>query len=73
MGSMIEPCASWGRRARAYRGVRQGAAPLRPDELVHHHECISGTGAPPGAEGGARRRITLGGVQRFVCATNQGG
>ena len=30
MGSMIEPRASWVRSARAYRGVRQGAAPLRP-------------------------------------------
>jgi len=65
MGSMIEPRASWVRRARAYRGVRQGAAPLRPSALVHHHECIGGTGVPPGADGGARCIITLGGVQRF--------
>jgi len=51
---------------RAHTGACvRGAAALRPDALVHHHECIGGTGAPPGADGGARCLIALGGVQRF--------
>jgi hypothetical protein len=55
------------------RACGRGAAPLRPSALVHHHACLGGTGVQTGAAGGARRLITLGGGQRFVCATNHGG
>ena len=56
----------------AYQMMAVPATQTVPMALVHHHECIGGTGVPPGADGGARCIITLGGVQRFF-ATNQGG